>query len=65
MRFNSGIGLLHVDLQVPALPVTSLILRQSLTLLLSEYALEVRNPFIGVYHDRNAGVLVRKPIPDR
>ena len=30
---------------------------------LSEYALEVRNPFIGVYHDRNAGVLVRKPIP--
>jgi integrase len=30
---------------------------------LSEYALDVRNPFIGVYHDRNAGVLVRKPIP--
>ena len=30
---------------------------------LSEYALEVRNPFIGVYHDRSAGVLVRKPIP--
>ena len=21
------------------------------------------NPFVGVYHDRNAGVLVRKPIP--
>ncbi|MDB9945209.1 tyrosine-type recombinase/integrase [Ascidiaceihabitans sp.] len=30
---------------------------------LSEYALEVRNPFIGVYHDRSAGVLVRKPVP--
>ena len=30
---------------------------------LSEYALDVRNPFIGVYHDRNAGVLVRRPIP--
>ena len=30
---------------------------------LSEYALDVRNPFIGVYHDRKAGVLVRKPIP--
>ena len=30
---------------------------------LSEYALDVRNPFIGVYHDRRAGVLVRKPIP--
>jgi integrase len=29
----------------------------------SEYALDVRNPFIGVYHDRTAGVLVRKPIP--
>jgi integrase len=30
---------------------------------LSEYALNVRNPFVGVYHDRSAGVLVRKPIP--
>jgi integrase len=30
----------------------------------SEYALDVRNPFIGVYHDRTAGVLVRKPIPN-
>ena len=30
---------------------------------LSEYALDVRNPFLGVYHDRSAGVLVRKPIP--
>ena len=30
---------------------------------LSEYALDVRNPFIGVYHDRSAEVLVRKPIP--
>ena len=30
---------------------------------LSEYALAVRNPFVGVYHDRSAGVLVRKPIP--
>jgi integrase len=25
--------------------------------------LNVRNPFVGVYHDRSAGVLVRKPIP--
>ena len=25
--------------------------------------LDVRNPFVGVYHDRSAGVLVRKPIP--
>ena len=30
---------------------------------LSEYALDIRNPFVGIYHDRNAGVLVRKPIP--
>ena len=30
---------------------------------LSEYALDVRKPFVGVYHDRSAGVLVRKPIP--
>jgi integrase len=29
----------------------------------SELALEVKNPFIGVYHDRQAGVEVRKPIP--
>ena len=29
---------------------------------LSEYALDVRNPFVGIYHDRSAGVLVRKPI---
>ena len=30
---------------------------------LSEYALDIRNPFVGIYHDRSAGVLVRKPIP--
>jgi integrase len=30
---------------------------------LSEYALDIRNPFVGAYHDRSAGVLVRKPIP--
>jgi integrase len=30
---------------------------------LSEYALDIHNPFVGIYHDRNAGVLVRKPIP--
>jgi len=30
---------------------------------LSEYALDIRNPFVGIYHDRCAGVLVRKPIP--
>ena len=29
----------------------------------SELALEIKNPFIGVYHDRQAGVEVRKPIP--
>ena len=29
---------------------------------LSEYALDVRNPFVGLYHDRTAGVLVRKPV---
>ncbi len=29
----------------------------------SEYALDVRNPFIGVYHDRQAGVTKRQPIP--
>jgi len=30
---------------------------------LSEYALDIRNPFVGIYHDRSAGVLVRRPIP--
>jgi hypothetical protein len=30
---------------------------------LSEYALDIRNPFVGIYHDRSAGVLVRKPTP--
>ncbi|WP_347833319.1 tyrosine-type recombinase/integrase [uncultured Planktomarina sp.] len=25
--------------------------------------MDVRNPFVGVYHDRSAGVLVRNPIP--
>ena len=25
--------------------------------------MDVRNPFVGVYHDRSAGVLTRKPIP--
>lgn len=30
---------------------------------LSEYALDVRNAFVGVYHDRSSGVLTRKPIP--
>ncbi len=29
----------------------------------SEYALDVTNPFIGVYHDRQAGVTKRQPIP--
>ena len=38
-------------------------LKAVINLSLSEYALDVRNPFIGVYHDRNAGVLVRRPIP--
>jgi hypothetical protein len=28
-----------------------------------EYALDVTNPFIGVYHDRQAGVKKRQPIP--
>ena len=30
---------------------------------LSEFALDVRNPFVGVYHDRSKGVITRKPIP--
>ena len=30
---------------------------------LAEFALDARNPFIGVYHDRTAGVSTRKPIP--
>ena len=30
----------------------------------SEFALDVRNPFIGVYHDRTAGVLTRRLIPN-
>ncbi len=29
----------------------------------SELALETRNPFLGIYHDRKAGVSDRKPIP--
>jgi site-specific recombinase XerD len=29
----------------------------------SEYALDIKNPFIGVYHDRSLGVVKRKPIP--
>ena len=29
----------------------------------SEHALDIRNPFIGLYHDRSAGVTERKPIP--
>ena len=30
---------------------------------LSAFALDVRNPFVGVYHDRSKGVVSRKPIP--
>ena len=30
---------------------------------LSAFALDVRNPFVGVYHDRSKGVVTRKPIP--
>ena len=30
---------------------------------LSEFALDVRNPFVGVYYDRSKGVVIRKPIP--
>ena len=30
---------------------------------LSEFALDVRNPFVGVYHDWSKGVVSRKPIP--
>jgi len=30
---------------------------------LSEFALDIRNPFVGVYHDRSKGVITRKPIP--
>ena len=31
---------------------------------LLEFALDGRNPFIGVYHDRTTGVSTRQPIPD-
>jgi integrase len=30
---------------------------------LSEFALDVHNPFVCVYHDRSKGVVTRKPIP--
>ena len=30
---------------------------------LSEFALDIRNPSVGVYHDRSKGVVSRKPIP--
>jgi len=30
---------------------------------LSEFALDVRNSFVGVYHDRSKGVVTRRPIP--
>ena len=30
---------------------------------ISENALDLKNPFIGLYHDRNAGVIKRLPIP--
>ena len=30
---------------------------------ISEHALELKNPFLGVYYDRDAGVVERKPIP--
>lgn len=30
---------------------------------LSEFAMDIRNPFVGVYHDRSKGVVTRKPIP--
>lgn len=30
---------------------------------LSEFAMDVRNPFVGVYHYRSKGVITRKPIP--
>lgn len=29
----------------------------------SELALDLRNPFVGVFHDRKAGVVERQPIP--
>ncbi|WP_438992448.1 DUF6538 domain-containing protein, partial [Lentibacter sp.] len=29
----------------------------------SEHALDIKNPFLGVYHDRQAGVIKRQPIP--
>ena len=29
----------------------------------SEYALDLSNPFAGIYHDRSAGVVKRQPIP--
>ena len=30
---------------------------------ISEYALDIKNPFVGIYHDRSYGVSKRLPIP--
>ena len=38
-------------------------LKPVINFVLSDYALDVRTPFIGVYLDRSPGVLVRKPVP--
>ena len=38
-------------------------IRAVMNFAISEYALELKNPFIGMYHDRLAGVSKRLPIP--
>ena len=38
-------------------------LKAVFNLAVSEYALDITNSFVGVYHDREAGVIRRQPIP--
>ena len=38
-------------------------IRAVMNFAISEYALDLKNPFVGMYHDRLAGVSKRLPIP--
>ena len=38
-------------------------LRAVMNFVISEYALDLKNPFVGIYHDRLVGVSKRPPIP--
>ncbi|MDA0355604.1 MAG: tyrosine-type recombinase/integrase [Proteobacteria bacterium] len=40
-----------------------LLLKAVINFARSELALEINNPFVGVYHDRSKGVVTRQPIP--